>query len=142
MSTLERAIHLASEHHAGQVDKAGHPYILHPLRVMLQVKTVDERIVAVLHDTIEDTALTLEDLQREGFPSRVIDAIQCLTKHPGEPYAQFIERVKANPLARQVKQADIRDNMDLSRLPSVSEKDLERMKKYHAALKDLMDVPS
>ena len=142
MATLERAIHLASEHHSGQVDKAGHPYILHPLRVMLQVKTVDERIVAVLHDTIEDTSLTLEDLQQEGFSAVVVEAIQCLTKKPHEPYEQFIDRIKDNALARRVKQADIRDNMDLSRLPAVTEKDLQRMKKYHIALKNLVEFSS
>ncbi len=140
MATLERAIQLATEAHQGQVDKAGHPYILHPLRVMFRVKTVEERIVAVLHDTIEDTSLTAEDLQREGFSSRVIEAIQCLTKNPGESYEQFIDRIKDNVLASRVKRADIRDNMDLSRLPSVSEKDLTRMKKYHTALNRLINT--
>lgn len=140
MATLERAIQLATEAHQGQVDKAGHPYILHPLRVMFRVKTIEERIVAVLHDTIEDTSLTADDLQREGFSSRVVEAIQCLTKIPGESYDQFIDRVKDNVLASRVKRADIRDNMDLSRLPSVNEKDLTRMKKYHTALNRLINT--
>ncbi len=139
MSLLERAIRIATEAHQGQVDKAGAPYILHPLRVMLQVRSEDERIVAILHDTIEDSSLTFEDLRQEGFPPHILSALTCLTKISGESYEQFVERVKPNPLAREVKIADIRDNMDLSRLPAVGEKDLQRLRKYHTALKSLLE---
>jgi len=139
MSTLEQAIRIATNAHQGQVDKAGTPYILHPLRVMFQVTGEEEQIVAVLHDTLEDSSITLEDLRREGFPSHILEALTCLTKIPGESYDLFISRVMPNPIARRVKIADIRDNMNLSRLPTVTDKDLERLKKYHHALKTLTE---
>lgn len=134
MATLERAIALAAEAHAGQVDKAGAPYILHPLRLLLAVDTPEERIVAVLHDVVEDTPWTLEALRAEGFTQEVVDAVEALTKRAGESYEAFIERVAANPLARRVKRADLADNLDLGRLPVVTEADLARLARYRAAL--------
>ena len=138
MSTLDRAISIASNAHKDQVDKAGSPYILHPLRVMFQVASVEEQIVAVLHDTLEDSSVTLDDLRQEGFSTHILEALTCLTKIPGESYDQFISRVMPNSLARQVKIADIQDNMNLSRLPAIADKDLERLRKYHRALKTLI----
>ncbi len=133
MSTLERAIQIAVEAHQSKLDKAGAPYILHPLRVMLRMDTTAERIVAVLHDVVEDSGWSLKALEREGFPSRIVQAIGFLTRRDGETYEDFIRRLAQNPLARKVKLADLEDNMDIRRLPQVTEKDLERLGKYHQA---------
>lgn len=130
MSTLERAISLAATAHAGQVDKGGHPYILHPLRVMLRMGTDALRIVAVLHDVLEDTALAPADLQAAGFEPALIEALEALTRRPGEPYDAFVQRAAANPLARAVKLADIADNADLSRIAHPGPVDHARLEKY------------
>ncbi len=131
MSTLDRAIQLAATMHEGQVDKGGSPYILHPLRVMLAVNTDEERMVAVLHDVLEDCPqFAPERLSQARFSEEVITALIALTRRPDESYGAFIERVKANPLARKVKIADMRDNMDLSRIPNPTDKDRERVAKY------------
>ena len=130
MSTLERAIVLSAQTHAGQVDKAGQPYILHPLRVMLAVTTPDERIAAVLHDIVEDTTVTFADLQREGFSTDVVDAVRALTKTTGEGRIAAANRAAANPIARRVKLADVADNMNLARIPNPTEKDYARLKEY------------
>jgi guanosine-3',5'-bis(diphosphate) 3'-pyrophosphohydrolase len=130
MSTLERAIEIAAAAHAGQIDKAGHPYILHPLRVMLRVSTEHERMSAVLHDVVEDTPVTFEQLAREGFPQEVLLAIEALTKRPGESRLQAAERAAANPIARVVKLADNAENMDLSRIAAPTEKDFARLREY------------
>ncbi|HVR44776.1 MAG TPA: HD domain-containing protein [Thermoanaerobaculia bacterium] len=131
MSTIERAIEIAARAHAGQVDQAGAPYILHPLRVMLAVGTPHERMTAVLHDVIEDTSLTLEDLRAEGFPGEVLDAIDALTKRRGENRLDAARRAARNTIARAVKLADVTDNMNLARIPNPSEKDYARLKEYH-----------
>jgi guanosine-3',5'-bis(diphosphate) 3'-pyrophosphohydrolase len=133
MSTLERAIELAARAHAGQRDKGGHPYILHPLRVMQAVSGEAERIAAVLHDIVEDTALTFDDLLAEGFPAEVVDAVRALTKFDGETREQAARRIVRNPIARAVKLADIADNMDLSRIPNPTERDFERLRQYEVA---------
>jgi GTP diphosphokinase / guanosine-3',5'-bis(diphosphate) 3'-diphosphatase len=130
MATLERAISLAAERHAGQVDKANVPYILHPLRVMLNVPEIEHKIVAVLHDILEDTATTIDELYRLGFQTHLIDAIIALTKQEGESRIQAAQRTVQNPIARVVKLADITDNMDLSRIQSPTMKDFERLKEY------------
>ena len=137
INNLNKAIKLACEAHDGQFDKAGKPYILHPLRLLIKLKNIDEMQVAVLHDVVEDSDITLEVLRKEGFEESVLQAIECLTKKTGEDYSDFISRVLLNDLARKVKIEDIKDNMDLSRLDKVEEKDLERIAKYHAALKRL-----
>lgn len=130
MGTLERAIQIAAEAHSGQVDKGGEPYILHPLRVMLRMQSADERIVAVLHDVVEDSERSIEALSREGFSPAIIEAVQALTKQPGESRLAAALRAAANPLARTVKLADNAENMDLSRIPNPTEKDLDRTKEY------------
>lgn len=130
MATLERAISLAAERHAGQVDKANAPYILHPLRVMLNVLDIEHKIVAVLHDILEDTATTIDELYRLGFQTHLIDAIIALTKQEGESRIQAAQRTVQNPIARVVKLADITDNMDLSRIQTPTMKDFERLKEY------------
>ena len=132
MSTLERAIEIAAHAHAGQLDKAGQPYILHPLRLLLAVHTLQEQIVAVLHDVVEDTAVTLVDLQREGFANDVLDAVQALTKQPGESRGAAARRAVANPIARIVKLADVTDHMDLARIAAPTDADYARVKEYEA----------
>ena len=134
---LDRAIELAKQHHEGQTDKAGNPYIEHPLRVMNQVESEEEKIVAVLHDIVEDTDISLDDLRNEGFSEEVVSAVECLTKQDGENYDSYIERISFNPLAVKIKLADLEDNRDLTRLPEVTDKDLERLEKYDKALEKL-----
>ena len=142
MSTLERAIQIATEAHKGQLDKAGREYIGHPIRVMEMGKTEDEKIVGVLHDVIEDTDWTFERLEAEGFSQEVINALRCVTKtSENENYDDFIDRVKKNPLATAVKINDLTDNMDIRRLPYLSDKDVKRLKKYLKAYKRLTGEP-
>ena len=143
MSTLERAIEIATEAHRGQFDKAGNDYIGHPLRVMTAGKTTEEKIVGVLHDVVEDTDWTFERLAAEGFSTKVIEALRCVTKlSENEPYDKFIARVKENPLAVAVKLNDLSDNMDIRRLPYISDKDVKRLKKYLKAYKQLTGTPT
>ena len=130
MPTIERAIEIAATAHAGQRDKAGQAYILHPLRVMLRVDGEHEQMAAVLHDVVEDTAITIDDLAREGFPSEVLRAIAALTKLPGETRLEAAARAAADPIARKVKLADNAENMDLSRIPNPTEKDYARCREY------------
>ena len=142
MSTLEKAIEIATEAHQGQFDKAGRDYIGHPLRVMEMGKTEEEKIVGVLHDVIEDTDWTFERLAEEGFSDEVIAALRCVTKiSENENYDDFIDRVKKNPLAVAVKINDLTDNMDIRRLPYLSDKDVKRLKKYLKAYKRLTGEP-
>ena len=137
MSSLGKAISIAAQAHEGQRDKAGAPYILHPLRVMLKMKTEDEMIVAVLHDVIEDSDLTIDLLRQEGFASEILAAIVCLTRSDDEEYGKFIERTKRNPLAIKVKIADLEDNLEVARLKEVTAADAERIEKYRQALQIL-----
>ena len=142
MSTLQRAIEIATEAHQGQLDKAGRNYIGHPLRVMEMGKTENEKIVGVLHDVIEDSDWTFEKLTEEGFSDEVIAALKCVTKtSENENYDDFIARVKKNPLAAAVKINDLTDNMDIRRLPYLSDKDVKRLKKYLKAYKRLTGEP-
>ena len=142
MSTLQRAIEIATEAHKGQFDKAGRDYIEHPLRVMEMGKTEEEKIVGVLHDVVEDTPWTFEALEAEGFAPEIIAALKCVTKvSENENYDDFIERVKKNPLAVAVKINDLSDNMDIRRLPYLSDKDIKRLKKYLKAYKKLTGEP-
>ena len=136
-ATIERAIAIALAAHDGQVDKAGAPYIFHPLRMMLSLASLEERMVAVLHDVVEDSDVTLDRLRAEGFPDAVVAAIDALTKRDGEEYEVFIRRVGPLPLARRVKLADLRDNADLSRISQLTEKDRQRLAKYRRAIATL-----
>jgi len=130
MPFLEDAIALAVNAHKGQKDKAGNFYILHPLRLMFQMETEMEMIVAVLHDVIEDTSYSLEELRNDGYPQEILEALECLTKRGDEHYDVFIDRVKKNPIALKVKIADLEDNMDMKRLKNITDTDVERLKKY------------
>jgi (p)ppGpp synthase/HD superfamily hydrolase len=144
---LQHAIEIALEAHRGQTDKAGAPYLLHPLRVMMSLDTDEERIVAVLHDVIEDgPGWTFERLEEEGFSPAVLDALRLVTKRPEDEgdneavYVAFVRRAKGNKIARRVKTADILDNLNASRLSSLTEKDMRRMNRYLAALRALRDA--
>ena len=130
---LEKAMKIAEKAHAGQVDKGGHPYILHPKRVMESCETEAEKITAILHDVLEDSDLTTEDLKEEGFSEEIMGALLCLTHKDGEAYMEYIESVCQNPLAAKVKLADLKDNMDISRIPNPTERDFARLEKYRKA---------
>lgn len=130
---IEDAIEIAVAAHRGQVDKAGQPYILHPLRLMAQLRDEPAQIAAVLHDVVEDSEWTLDDLRARGFPTEVVTAIDCLTRREGELYEAFIERAAVHPLARRVKLADIDDNLDVRRLDALTERDRERLDRYRRA---------
>jgi len=135
MPLLEKAIKLAAEAHAGKKDKAGKHYILHVLRVMLQMDTEEEMIAAVLHDVVEDTEWTLDGLLKEGFSEKVVEAIDHITKRESEEdhYEVFIQRVAENSMARKVKLSDLADNLDVRRLKTLTKDDHERLAKYHEA---------
>lgn len=136
---LEKAIEIAVEAHRGQIDKAGKIYILHPMRVMLRGQNEAEMIVGILHDTVEDTPVTLDMLRLEGFSEEVLTAVACLSKKEGEDYGHFIDRVLPNPLATQVKLYDIEDNMNRDRIPFPTEKDEARFHKYEKYHKVLLN---
>ena len=141
-SNIEKAISIALTAHKGQKDKAGAPYILHPLRVMLAMATDLEKQAAVLHDVIEDGGITPENLRLEGFSEEVCSAVVALTKKPGEPYNQYLNRVNENPIARKVKMADLNDNMNLNRIKEPSQQDRKRMEKYKDAMAFLKEKSS
>ena len=147
---LEKAIKIAVEAHTGQVDKGGNPYILHPLRVMLSLNTEEERIVGVLHDVVEDCdGWTWERLKEQGCNATLIEALQSVSKTPQEEaeyrslsedkklshYLEFIKRAKSNEIGRNVKAADINDNLDISRIDDITERDINRLNRYKEALK-------
>ena len=135
MSTLERAIVIAAEAHAGITDKGGAPYILHPLRMMMDLTSAEERIVAVLHDVCEDCpGWTFERLRGEGFSEEILTALDSVTKREGETNEEFALRAAVNPIGRRVKLADLRDNSDLSRITNPTVKDHQRIAKYARAI--------
>ncbi|MBI1211195.1 MAG: GTP pyrophosphokinase [Alphaproteobacteria bacterium] len=156
MSTLERAIEIAVSAHKGQKDKAGRPYVLHPLRVMFSLESDDERIVGVLHDVVEDSPdWTFERLAAEGFPPRIIDALRLVTKSPADEaaiggtrdpeekylaYEAFVLRAAQNPIGRRVKLADLTDNADLSRISMPTAADRARLERYRRAIAKLKSV--
>src|SRR6056300_1456378 len=124
---LERAIEIAAAAHRGQTDKAGQPYILHPLRVMLACGGQAAKIVAVLHDVVEDTDWTLDALRAEGASVDVLAALDSVTRRDQETYSEFIERAARNEIGRAVKVADLQDNLDLSRIAYPTQTDFARM---------------
>jgi hypothetical protein len=133
MANIEKAIQIAAPAHEGQVDKQGLPYILHPLRVMDGVEGLDAKIVAVLHDVVEDTPVTFDDLEREGFTGEILAAIRCVTHAEGETYAEYVVRCRDNPIGRRVKLSDLADNTRLSRTivrPQELARDTARFAKY------------
>lgn len=138
--SLEDAIILACTAHRGQIDKGGAPYILHPLRVMLAVSGDERRIAAVLHDVVEDCGIDPGTIA-DRFGDAVAQAVVALSRNEGEDYDAFVERCARNPIARDVKRADIGDNLDLSRLPTITPRDHERIAKYRRALDRLDATP-
>lgn len=138
--TLEETIRFAATQHEGQVLKNGTPFILHPLHVMSDsaLKTYEERVVAVLHDVIEDCGVAPDQLRAMGYSEEVVDALAFMTKFPDDDYEQYIRRIAAGPaLARRVKLADLRHNSDLTRIPNVQQKDLDRQARYLRAMEVL-----
>ncbi|MFC0113296.1 HD domain-containing protein [Kibdelosporangium aridum] len=136
---LDDAIRIAREAHAGQVDKSGKPYIDHPLRVMARVKGAHAQMAAVLHDVIEDTSVTAADLRSQGCPENVVTAVIALSKIPGEPMPDYLRRVAADPIAVQVKRADIGDNTDPVRLAALEEETQNRLRAKYAEAIRLLD---
>jgi (p)ppGpp synthase/HD superfamily hydrolase len=141
MSDLESAIALSIAAHRGQVDKGGQPYILHPLRVMLQLESDPERIVAVLHDVVEDNQeYTMSRLESLGYSREILEALDCLTRRPEENYNEFVGRIKLNRLATRVKLADLEDNMDIRRLAGLSTVDYGRLQRYRKVWGELKSL--
>lgn len=130
----KKALAVCFEAHKSQVDKSGLPYVFHPFHLAEQMKDEMTTIVALLHDVIEDTSITVEELRDMGFPAEAIAAIQIMTHDKSIPYMDYVARIKKNPIAREVKLADLKHNSDLTRLNEVAEKDLERLKKYKKAI--------
>ena len=141
MSDLQRAIEISVTAHKRQVRKDGSPYVLHPLRLMMSVNSADEKIVAVLHDVVEDTDITMQQLEDEGFSKQVLAALRLVTHDDGTSYENYITNIKGNPIARAVKLADLRDNTNVFEIPKLSAKDLQRLEKYHRAYKTLTEQP-
>jgi (p)ppGpp synthase/HD superfamily hydrolase len=142
MATMEKALQIAAQAHEGQKDKEGLPYILHPLRVMGRVEGEEAQIVAILHDVVEDTPVTLDDLRRAGFSEPVLAAVRCVTHQKDEPYADYVVGCKGNATARQVKLADLADNSRLERTmlrPQRLQADLARIHRYVLSHKFLTD---
>ena len=137
---LEKALGIALIAHAGQKDKAGAPYILHPLRLMLAAAEPDAQVAALLHDVLEDSEITLNDLTQAGIPDHICNTVETLTRQLDETYEEFIERIAGDELARRVKILDIQDNLNLQRLKSVKKADLIRVNDYHRALQYLLQV--
>ena len=133
-SMVDLALSIARKAHEGQLDRAGVDYIKHPIYVASQVESEEEKAVALLHDVLEDSPITVEELLIAGLPEEIVTAVKVLTKKPMQDYQVYLETVKKNSLARVVKLADLKHNSDLSRLTSITEKDRERLKKYKKAI--------
>jgi len=128
-----KALELALRVHGGQKRKDGSPYILHPLRVMLRLEGETAKMLALLHDVVEDSPVTISEIREMGFPAEVVEALALLTHREGVPYEDYVRRIAENPLAVEVKLADLADNLDLSSMPIRTAKDRERVLKYRRA---------
>lgn len=135
----KKALSLCFEAHKNQLDKSGMPYVFHPFHLAEQMETVETVVVALLHDIVEDTDYTIDDLKNMGFPNTVTDAIALMTHDANTEYMDYVARIKTNPIAKAVKLADLRHNSDTTRLDKVTEKDLKRVEKYTAAIKFLTE---
>jgi len=136
---LSFAIAIARDAHEGQIDKGGKPYIGHPVRVMNALTGINQKIVGILHDVVEDSNTTLEDIKHGGFSDEIINAIDAITKRDKESYEGYLDRVMGNRIATEVKIADMTDNMDMSRIPEPKERDWQRLRKYEGVLPQLKD---
>jgi (p)ppGpp synthase/HD superfamily hydrolase len=135
---IETALSFALEVHRGQIDRSGQPYILHPLTLMMQMDTTAERLAAILHDTVEDSERTLDDIRGMGMPAEVVEAVDLLTHDKSAmSYADYVQRLKPNPIAQKVKLADLQHNMDIRRTRPVNPEDLPRLNKYLRAWETL-----
>ena len=134
---IQAAMALAQQQHLGALDKAGQSYITHPERVASRVHTPEEKVVAWLHDTVEDTGLTIVDIC-EKFGPETAASVDAISRRPGEDWDDYLVRVKADPVARKVKISDLIDNSNLSRIPEITLRDVERQAKYNRALRFLM----
>ena len=137
---LEKAIALAAFLHVGQEDLAGNPYIMHPMRVMAKVKTYDAMVVAALHDLIEDTDITLDDLKELGFREEIIEAVDAVSKRDGEEYMDYVARAAANPIGLEVKLSDLKDNLDKTRKLPDDERSKKKIRKYKKAMAYIEEV--
>lgn len=129
----KKALTISFNAHKEQVDKSGMPYVYHPYRVAEQMNDEYSTCVALLHDVVEDTDITIAELKKEGFPQEVLDAIALMTHDDETPYFEYIQQIKTNPIATAVKLADLRDNSNFERLEKVELKDLKRLEKYREA---------
>lgn len=133
MPDLNEAINLVADHFRGVTDKSGSPYVLHCIRVMMSVESLDAKMVAVMHDLIEDTPMTLEQLRTKGFSDQVLDGVDLVTHRADVSYSDYIVAIKNNSIATQVKLADLKDNTSLNRTlyrEKSSDKDCVRIQKY------------
>jgi hypothetical protein len=137
MPLFDKAVEIATKAHEGQTDKSGKPYIGHVMRVAQRCKTQKSKVIALLHDVIEDTPITPDELKAEGIPTDIVEAVLTLSRRQDEPYEEYINRVVPHPLCCEVKIADLEDNMDIRRLTEIGESDVIRLKKYHKAWKTL-----
>lgn len=142
MATLSKAIAIAANGFLNKTDKAGEPYIMHCIRVMNRLYTDDNelKIIAILHDVVEDGVCSMQDLIDEGFNLRIVHALHLLTHDKKMPYQDYIKQLAGNEDARRVKISDLKDNSDITRLKGLSKKDFERMEKYHIAYTYLSKV--
>lgn len=131
---IEKAYQIAKAAHKGQVDKGGNDYIKHPIAVASLVKTEDEKIVALLHDVVEDTLVSLQNLREKGFAESIIEAVDCITKRNGETLESYLNRVKSNRISTVVKIADLTHNSDITRIPNPKQKDYDRLERYKQEL--------
>ncbi len=138
MSDIERALHIAVKAHANQKDKNGAPYIMHPLRVMMRCHSENAKIVALLHDVVEDTPVTFDVLVGQGFGPEILKALRLLTHDNVSSYDEYIAHIMEDPLAMEVKIADLEDNSDIRRLSDVDEAAVKRLRKYHRAHRQLV----
>lgn len=136
---IEEALKMMLEAHKGQTDRSGKPYVLHPLTVMSYLETDVEKVVALLHDVVEDTYVTLDDV-RQVFGDTVAEAVDLLTHKIGDSYTKYVEGLAHNPIARRVKMADLKHNMDITRIPYPTQRDFDRVRKYEKKLRYLRTI--
>ena len=149
MNIIQHAYNVMERAHKGQCDKGGKPYFLHPFRVSQEAKNYPwssdfdkfiAEVVALLHDVIEDSEITADDLTHEGFKRNIVRRVVCMTRNENESYMDYIKRISKDKICRIVKMCDLKDNMDITRLDKIKEEDIKRLKKYHKAYKYLNNL--
>lgn len=136
----KKALELAFEKHKNQKDKSGIPYIYHPFYIATKMNNENEIVVALLHDVIEDTNTTINDLKNIGFNNDILDAVDCMTHYDGQDYHEYIKKLSKNPIALKVKIEDLKHNLDITRLTTITKEDEIRVKRYKSCLKYLLEV--